>query len=351
MNRLCVRGSACAAWLVLLSGMLLTGRPAAAQDPTPNITGRVIVLGDIPVSDVEVRLEGTQRTVRTDQRGYFAFTGVGEGAQELSVRGIGYMPGRLAIRVPDRSLNVSITIVPSRAMLDTVQIRERINVLSGIVVDEENKPVAGATIQVITGEKRTVTSGEDGWFTLTSVREGVVVFQTRKEGYFATNTAVRMDEWRGVVVHMELLDPKYGATRAAEAAGTSNNALAALRDASMRMSTRGSRAVVVSAEELAPFADMSLGEAVRRTRPGASIAFELQSARGAFCVLLDGRRAVGSTTIDSWRATDVEMVELYPPGTESSGTVARYLRAAGCRTIAPSSGRTRGPFYAVLWMR
>jgi hypothetical protein len=160
-----------------------------------------------------------------------------------------------------------------------------------------------------------------------------------------------MNEWRGVVVHLDSLDPKYGATRRAEAAGTSNNALSALRDAGMRISMRGSRAIVVSEEELAPFADMSLGEAIRRTKVGASIAFEMQSASGAFCVLLDGRRAVGSTTLDAWRASDVEMVELYPPGTESSGTVARYLRAAGCRSIMPMSGRVRGPFYAVLWTK
>jgi hypothetical protein len=96
---------------------------------------------------------------------------------------------------------------------------------------------------------------------------------------------------------------------------------------------------------------MSLGDAIRRTKNGATIAFDLQNAAGMVCVLQDGRKIVGSTTLDGWRAADVEMVELYPPGTEASGTVARYMRGAGCRA-APSPGtRSRGPFYAVLWMK
>ena len=40
--------------------------------------------------------------------------------------------------------------------------------------DENDQPVPGATIEVITGDKQTLTTGEDGWFILTAVREGVV---------------------------------------------------------------------------------------------------------------------------------------------------------------------------------
>jgi len=160
-----------------------------------------------------------------------------------------------------------------------------------------------------------------------------------------------MHEWRGVVVHIETLDAKLSALRRAEASGATNNAIAAWKDASMRLSMKGARAVVLSEEELTPFADMSLGEAIKRTRVGASLTFDLQNASGAVCVLLDGRRAVGSTTLDTWRASDVEMVELYPPGTEASGTTARYLRGAGCRPVPGGGIRSRGPFYAVLWMK
>jgi hypothetical protein len=343
-----------AGWLPLLA-VLASGIavPARAQDPViePNITGRVTVVGGIPVAGIEVLLDGTALSARTDTRGAFAFAGAPGGLQELVFRGIGYLPTRLSIRVPESSLDVKVIILPAPALLDTVKIRERINVLSGVVVDEHDRPVPGATIEVITGDRQTLTTGDDGWFILTSVRDGVVVFRTRKEGYYLTNTAIRMHEWRGVVVHIETLDAKLSETRRAEASGTSNNAAVAWHDTSLRLSIKGSRAIVLSEEELAPFADMSLGEAIRRTKAGASLVFDLQIASGAVCVLLDGRRAVGSTTLDAWRTADVEMVELYPPGTEPSNTVARYLRGAGCRTIATTGLRARGPFYAVLWMK
>lgn len=337
----------------LVAAVALIAAPVRAQEPTitPNVAGRVISIGGYPIAGIEVKLEGTAFTSRTDNNGAFAMLGAPSGTQELSFRGIGYLPGRAVIRVPDASLSVKVTMLPAPRMLDTVKVREHINVLSGVVVDEHDKPVAEATIEVITGEKRKVTTGEDGWFTLTAVREGMVVFQTRKEGYYVTKTAVRMNEWRGIVVHIETLDGKLSKWRQADAAGESNNAQAAWHDATLRLSMKSSRAVIISEEELAPFADMSLGQAIRWTKAGAPLAFDLQNASNQICVLQDGRRMVGSTSLDGWRASELEMVELYPPGTEASGTVARYLRAAGCRTSPNPGMRTRGPFYAVLWMK
>jgi hypothetical protein len=52
-----------------------------------------------------------------------------------------------------------------------------------------------------------------------------------------------------------------------------------------------------------------------------------------------------------YRADDVDFVELYPPGTESSGSVARYVRGGGCRPVRTPGLRSRGVFYAVVWMR
>lgn len=325
-----------------------------AQDPaaTANITGRVTALGGVPVAGLEVRLDGTNLMVRTDTRGSFGFIGAPSGAQDLVVRGIGYLPARKSIRVPEMSTGVEITILPAPTMLDTVAVKEKVNVLSGIVVDENDHPVPGATIELITGDRRKFSSGDDGWFIITSVREGTAVFRTTKEGYYLTNTAVRMHEWRGVVVRLETLDEKMSETKKAEASGASNNSAVAWRDASLRMSMKGSRAVVISEEELAPFTGMSLGEAIKRTKSGGSLTIDLQNASNAICVLLDGRRAVGSTSLDSWRAGEVEMVELYPPGTESSNSVIRYLRGVGCRSVSTSRTRMRsGPFYAVLWMK
>jgi len=144
-------------------------------------------------------------------------------------------------------------------------------------------PVPGATVEVITGDKKSLTTGEDGWFILTSVRDGTIVFRTTKPGYYLTTTAVRMNECARVVVHVETLDSKLSPTRQAEASGTSNNAQVAWHDATLRMSAKGLHAVVISEEELAPLADMSLGDAIKRTKTGATLAFDLQNAAGQIC--------------------------------------------------------------------
>jgi hypothetical protein len=332
--------------------LLVVATPAllAAQTPEPNIAGTVKSIGGIPVAGLEVKLDGTTLTTRTDTRGAFSFTGAPKGTQDVIVRGIGYLPARITIIVPDRSLELAVTILPAPTALDTVKVKERINVLSGIVVDEMDKPVAGAKIDVITGDKKVLYSGEDGWFTLTSVREGNVVFRTTKEGFFMTNTTVRMNEWRGVVVHLESLPSKMGATAAADASGTSNNSSVAWRDTGLRLSMKSGRAVVISQEELAPVADLPLSQAVGQTKSGQLLSIDLERMRGNICVLVDGRRAVGNTTLDSWRGGDVDMIELYPPGTEASGTAAKYMRGSGCRAFN-GTGLNRAPFFAVLWLK
>lgn len=328
-----------------------TAATAAAQVAEPNVSGRVLSSAGIPVAGIEVQIDGTPLSTRTDTRGRFAFTGAPGGPQDVIARGIGYLPARAAVRVPERSLDVTITILAQPTTLDTVTVREKVTVLSGIVVDERDQPVAGATVQIASTDRRTVTTGEDGWFTITGLREGTVVFRTTKEGYFMANNAVRLTEWRGVVVRLETLPDRMGATARGDRSGTSNNAIIAWRDAALRMSMRSGRAVVISSDDLAPFANMALGEALMLSKTAMHLATDLTRARMAICVVQDGRRAIGSTTLDTWRADEVEMVELYPPGTDASGTVARYLRGAGCRAEFTAQGRTRGAFYAVLWMK
>jgi hypothetical protein len=66
-------------------------------------------------------------------------------------------------------------------------------------------------------------------------------------------------------------------------------------------------------------------------------------------VLENGYLWVGYTTLDAFEADVVDFVELYPPGTESSGSVQSYLRNAGCRPSGTRPGR--GTFYAVIWLR
>ena len=58
---------------------------------------------------------------------------------------------------------------------------------------------------------------------------------------------------------------------------------------------------------------------------------------------------MGLTSLDIYRASDVEFVELYPPGSEMSGSLDGYLNMSLCSD--PFKKRDLRPYYAVIWMR
>ena len=94
-----------------------------------------------------------------------------------------------------------------------------------------------------------------------------------------------------------------------------------------------------------------VSEAIERTSTGQTESSSLNAAGLNICVLIDGKTTVGSTSLATFATSDVEFVELYPPGTESSETVVRYLRNAGCRRVSVPGSFVAGVYYAVVWLR
>jgi hypothetical protein len=323
---------------------------AFAQD-APNVRGHVVSPAGIPIPGVEVRLEGVGTLTRTDEGGAFSLVKAPKGYQMLQFRRIGYLPATIPVKVPETSDSLKVMMVPMPPTLDTVQVVAHLNVLAGIVLDPKNRPIAGATVDMIGSKTGEATTDEGGWFTFTSVKSGLVVVRARKPGYEMAMYSLRLEDWRGLVLRMDTLATKMRSATRADVSGIGNAVEFAWTETRQRIAMRGSRATIVTREELAPFSDMSLGEAVRHTESGSMLTVDLQNAGTNVCVVQDGKQLVGSTTLDMWRADDVDFVELYPPGTETSGSVARYTRGGGCRPVRTPGQRSRGVFYAVVWMR
>ncbi|HVT37803.1 MAG TPA: carboxypeptidase regulatory-like domain-containing protein [Gemmatimonadaceae bacterium] len=330
--------------------VLALAATARVQQP-PTIAGRVITPAGAPVGGADVRVEGTDASTRTDERGAFRFAGAPKGIQTLLFRRIGYLPASLAVRVPESSDTLTVMMVPSRSMLDTVQVRASLNVLAGVVIDSANRTVPGAKVEMIGTTSASTSTDSTGWFTFTSVHSGPVVLRIRKLGYQPAMHSMQLADWRGVVVRLSPLDAGMSESKRAEKSGFGNRTEWVWTETRDRMVRRGMLATVVPREELAPFGDLSLGQAIRRTRSGMLAAMDLQQPGNDVCVLIDGNRMVGSTNLDTFRANEVDFVELYPPGTETSGTVRGYLRGAGCRSLRFGGARGRGPYYAVVWLR
>jgi hypothetical protein len=183
------------------------------------------------------------------------------------------------------------------------------------------------------------------------VRDGTVLLRARKLGFTPTTTSLALGDWRGIVIHMEPLDYNLKGADLENASGIGNNATFVWTETKQRITTRGAHAIIVPREELAPFDDYPLDQAIKRTKTGSTEAADLNAAGGNICVLLNGKNTVGPSTLGNFKTNDVEFVELYPPGTETSGSAARYLRAAGCRRVQTPSVFSSGIFYAVVWLR
>ena len=68
----------------------------------------------------------------------------------------------------------------------------------------------------------------------------------------------------------------------------------------------------------------------------------MQSTHNTACVLINGDRMIGQTSLDSYDTEDIEFVELYPPGTEATGTVAARMQIAGCSASRGGGGSRFG---------
>lgn len=333
----------------MMMAVLAIGSTTLAQ--APNVSGRVHAPGGAPLEGVDVRVQGTDLRTRTDQSGSFALASVPKGPHEVVFRRLGYLPASVTVSVPETSDTIAVTMVPRTPALDTVKVVASLNVLAGIVVDSSKRPIAGATVNLIGSKNAEAETDPQGFFTFTSVQSGPVVLRVRKEGYALAMHSIRLEDWRGLWLRMERLAAGLSASKRAQQSGFGNTATFVWSETRQRLAQRGVRAAIVPREELAPLDGMPLAQAIRRTRSGALAMSELSSVADYVCVLEDGHRTIGFTTLDTFHADDVEFVELYPPGTEFTGTLAQYVRGAGCLRSASASSRRRGIFYAVVWTR
>jgi hypothetical protein len=335
--------------VAVLAASLLAVAGAGAQD-TLNLRGTVKTVDGTPISGVEVRIDGSNMVTRSRQDGGFTFSKAPAGPQLLTFRLLGYLPNKAEVRVPTKEpVDVSMLATPHN--LDTMRVVAQLNVLGGVVVDNKDKPIPGATVDMLNGSTTTKTTDDKGWFTFTSVKNGYVLVRARKLGYQPLTTSIRLEDWRGLVMHLEPVDEKVTGSRLEDASGFGNTNTFVWTETQQRLSMRGGHAVVIPREELALFDDYPLGQAITRTKTGIQQVTDLNAAGSNICVLLNGKNVVGSSSLQTFRTDEVEFVELYPPGTEMSGTVQRYMRSAGCRRVQLPGSLNVGVYYAVVWLR
>jgi hypothetical protein len=330
---------------------MLMAATALARAQAPNLAGRVVSLDGRPVAGVEVRIGGTSMVTRSGADGAYAFAAAPKGPQVVQFHLVGYLPAQAEVRVPAVSDSTVVTMLRTPTELSTVRVTASVNVLGGVVVDDRNQPIAGATVDLMSSGVKSKSTGADGWFSFTGVRSGVALVRARKDGYQPVVSSIELSDWRGLVLHMDAANAGLTGAALKDASGFGNASAFVWTETAQRISTAGSLAITIPREELAPYDDMSLGDAIPRTKNGAIRSSDLLAAQNSICVLLNGRTPVGSTSLNTYRTADVEFVEIYPPGTEKSGSAANYLRSTGCKRVTTPDSGISGVFYAVVWLR
>ena len=105
--------------LPVLAGSALVAQQAPVVGTVRDVTG-------VPVSSVDVRIEGTAYAALTDSRGSFSLRGVAPGAHRLIVRRLGFRPSAVDVQVENgQTAEVEIQIDPTPLQLAPVTVAAR----------------------------------------------------------------------------------------------------------------------------------------------------------------------------------------------------------------------------------
>ena len=367
-------------------------RPQVATPPADSATG--ILAGVVKdesgaaLPDAILTVDGTALRGRSAADGGFLIEAVPVGIRELSVSKPGYRDVHTQVRVPpDSAVILEITLASEAQALPGVIIAEPVRNRLGVwVVDEAGRAVPNAQVDLV-GLRRQGVTDAAGRHSFADIATGTYLLQVRKSGYGVAQRSVQMvpqvEREFSFVLHArgdEILTAELAALVAAET--------------DRRKSLAGARATIVGRAELERWGNASLLTALL----GSSGAIALVEA-GTSCVLLDGyeamrggsdagavarevttsrgpvtiegtgtqgrqstvfqpggaatRQAPGASVVRSgsggwlsfFRASEVEMVEIYPQGTDNSRTLCgRFPPSSGCSCPPEPSG-------VVVWLR
>lgn len=339
---------------LLLTLQLALVSVARAQEPAPPggaprgvVAGTVRDGGGRAVVEAIITVDGTARQARSDTAGRFVLERVPAGIREITIRRIGFRPARAQLDVrPDSAMIIAVTMVGDAQAIAGVRIEEQLlNQLGGVVIDERDRPVAGAEIDVV-GLRRGMMTDAEGRFIFVDLAPGNYLLEVRKDGYGTSRRAVQM------VARIERdmairLYPGFDPRTSPELARV------VAQEADRRQSLAGARAAFVGRDELARWKDAPLGVALMGSS-GALAMRDLErvardprshNAPNISCVLVDGHQIASGDLLGFFRASEVELVEIFPVGSENSRTFCgRFPPSTGCNCPPEPAG-------IVVWLK
>ena len=361
------------------------GNPPARPTLAPATLAGVIKDSlDKPIADAEVFLRDVGRGTRTNARGEFTLGDVPPETYEVWFRRLGYESAQYtwSARAGERTeVKVMLHLLPRSLDPVVVRAKEEKTIqgrssLLGVVVDSLGHPVEEAEVQLV-GADRTAVTLANGGFLFRSLPVGPYVVRVRKLGY-APNVLhfeLQDGEEREVMVRIRGLAQSLDAVIINERSGFGNDQ-AAWDELDRRRRWHTSKEIVLGRDELRRYYSYPLDMATQFMRGGvvapptrsvtdalgalngvasspAKTAarerreMQMGAPEGDACILLNGSMAV-RRPLSSFTVNELDLLEIYPPWTELSGTVAaRFNGIRECR----AAGLMQHPTYYVLWTK
>jgi hypothetical protein len=365
--------------LAAIGAALALGTAASGQNPTvpplppASIAGVVRDSTGAPIADAEVVVRELTQGTRTNARGEFTLRDVPAGAYQVWFRRLGYRSVDYNWEArPNQRTEVTVVLHAVPRTLDPVVVRAEedrrlkgTSSILGLVIDSAGTPVEEAEVQLV-GANRVGVTRANGGFLFRPLPVGQYLIRVRKLGYTPTNMTLNLVDHddREVIIKLRALPVKLDAMTIAARSGYGPDDHA-LEDLDKRLRWQSFKTVVAGRDRLEPLGTMGLDQAVVGLGGAGAIAVATQMAKakqvprlfgkgepeprtsfGDDCILLDGKTQLHQP-LRSFSAAQVEMVEVYPPGTEVTGTVSDKMRDPACR----AQSLLEHPTYYVVWLR
>jgi hypothetical protein len=318
------------------------------------------------VGDAEVILRDANRGTRTNENGEFTLAGVQPGTYLVWFRRLGYtsVEYNWLARTGERT-EVKVKLSPIAQTLDPVIVRadeekraKGKSSILGLVVDTDGKAIDEAEVQLV-GADRVAVTKENGGFLFRPLPVGTYVVRVRKLGYEPNVITLKLEDAddREVIVRMHALATSLDPVVVTERSGYGRDQRR-FDDLDRRMRWHNFKSFVLGPDELRRYQGLPLDWAAKAlgvpsgTRDRGPTSINGRGSRrvastddGDACILLNGKTGLYQP-LSSFNIKDIELLEIWPGGTELTGTVGDVIRSP-CKP----DGLFKHPTYYVIWMK
>lgn len=289
------------------------------------ISGVVIDTNGTPVSAATVVALRSGQQTHTDSTGHFLLAGIRTDTATISVRHIGFRQKVQMASASSSPVTVVLILLPSQ--LESVVVSAQRDGVFGRVLDMNDDPVPGASIQG-SGDRGIAITDFAGRFALPHLAPGGHLIDIRRLGFLPARLSLRVghDSGRNVTIHLKQLPSELSAAQMTALSGLGPPTVQEAEFA-RRQVWHSYNSDLISRDELERYGNASLESVIQHV---PSIVEKSLRVPANVCIFVNGI-ASPSATLNSFKAAEIEAIEVVGNNGDYTGTLAsRWPHGAVC---------------------